>query len=189
MKRIYLISTSILFSLYAFAQRGRVRPEDLGYNDNDYGTSSSDGSPVFPLVILIIMIVGIIWFKIALSNSRSKEILEKTIFLVNRTNYAYTTAYAAQQNKNIEYKGEEYFIEQDGKVAIPKSAKCIILEYSPDNRSYVKVKFEEYPEPLFIARWRLKTPAEIKKDFEDRIKKIQKETDKELKEYSNYQNI
>lgn len=56
---------------------------------------------------------------------------------------------------------DRYFEDIDGIVAIPKYAKCIILEYLKENDCYVKVKFEDYPEPLFTASWLLRTPKQI----------------------------
>lgn len=151
--------------LLIFAQRGmdrgRLMPQDyMDYPDYDY-SSSSDGNPIFYLLLLGLMIIGIIWFKITLSNSRNKEIREKTIFLAHISFTAFTTYYAVKQNHNRVYKLPNYFVEEDGKVAIPKYAKCTIIEYVPDDHSFVKVQFENFPKPLFIPRWHLRTPDRI----------------------------
>ena len=78
MKKLRLILFSTMTPLLIFAQRGmdrgRLMPQDyMDYPDYDY-SSSSDGNPIFYLVLLGLMIIGIIWFKITLSNSRNKEI-------------------------------------------------------------------------------------------------------------------
>ena len=164
MKKILLIIVELLINLHCLAQRGydrgRLRPED--YMDPDYvDYSSTDGNPIFYIVLLVIMIVGIIWFKIALLSSRSKEIREKTVFFTNTKLIAYTSSYEVIQNSSNYYELKEYYKEENGKVSIPKYAKCIILEYVPDNHSYVKVKFDKYSEPLFIPRWHLRTPDRI----------------------------
>lgn len=165
MKKLKLILFSIMTPFLLLAQRGmdrgRLRPEDyMDYPDYGY-SSSSEGCPIFYLIILGVMIVGVIWFKIALSNSRNKEIRERTIFLAHINFTAFTTYYAVKQNHNKLYKLTDYFVEEDGKVAIPKYAKCFILEYVPEDHSFVKVKFENFPKPLFIPRWHLRTPDRI----------------------------
>ena len=148
MKRIYLISTSILFSLYAFAQRGRVRPEDLGYSNDDYGTSSSDGSPTFYLILLILMIIGILWFNIALKNSNKKDIKEKRTYMVRWDIKAYAKVFPNSGG-----------CKPQGPVEIPKYTKCYIMEYLEEN--YCKVKFENHPEPLYIKRNQITLPDRV----------------------------
>lgn len=155
-QRIIFLLCGLYIQLSVLAQRGRVRPEDL-MDEPDYGYStSSDGSPVFYIVLLAIMVIGIIWFKITLNNSRNKEIREKTVFHTQNDSAAFTSAYAAIQNHNSCKRPNSYFIEENGVVSIPAYSKCTILEYVPDNHSYVKVKFEKYSEPLFIPRWYLR---------------------------------
>ena len=46
------------------------------------------------------MIIGIIWFKIVLDNSRNKEIREKTVFLAHINFTAFTTYYAVKEKHN-----------------------------------------------------------------------------------------
>lgn len=165
MKKLRLILFSTMAPLLIFAQRGMERGRLISqdYMDySDYGySSSSDSNLVFYLILLGLMIIGIIWFKLTISNSRNKEISDKTIFLAHISFTAFTTYFAAKKNHNIVYKIPNYFVEEDGKVAIPQYAKCTIIEYVPDDYSYVKVKFENFPKPLFIPRWHLRTPDRI----------------------------
>ena len=165
MKKFKFVILNLMIPLFALAQRGmdrgRLRPEDyMDYPDYDY-SSSNDGSPIIYAILLGAMIIGIIWFKIVLSNSRNKEIREKTVFLAHINFTAFTTYYAVKEKHNNVYKLSDYFVEEDGKVAIPRFAKCIILEYVAEDHSYVKVKFEKYPKPLFVPRWHLRTPDRI----------------------------
>lgn len=149
MKRIYLISTSILFSLYAFAQRGRVRPEwDL--DDGNYSTSSSDGDPSFYLILLILMIVGVILFNIALKSSNKKDIKEKRTYMARWHIKAYAKVFPCSGG-----------CKPQGPVDIPKYTKCYIMEYLEEN--YCKVKFENHPEPLYIKRHEITLPEKIDK--------------------------
>ncbi len=94
MKRIYFLFLSLSAELILMAQSGRVMPED--YMDYpDYHYSSSDDNYVglyMSLFILIVMGIGILWFKYALKNSRNEEIRSKTQFLTNRELYAYESA-------------------------------------------------------------------------------------------------
>ena len=66
MKRISLLLISVLIEMVAFAQRGKVRPVDLGYGDS--GTSSSsDGDSILSIFVWIVIWIIIIaiyqWFK------------------------------------------------------------------------------------------------------------------------------
>ena len=139
----------------------------MEYKDfNDYEHihySSPDPNPIFYIILFAIMIIGIIWFKIVLSNSRDKEINHQTTFLTNIQFTAFTTYYGVKQNYSYVYHLKEYFKEENGKVSIPQYSKCIILEYVPNDHSFVKVKFDKYPKPLYVPRWYLRTPDEINK--------------------------
>ncbi len=145
-----------------FAQRGRIRPEDYMDYEDMYHSSNSDGSPVLYIILLVVMVIGIIWFKISLNSSRKQEIRNKTIFLTKPNKiFGYKDGYSAKQNSHQYYKNDKFFVEQNGVVAIPSLSKCIILEYWPEDHGFVKVKFDEYPTPLYIGRWYLRTPDRI----------------------------
>ena len=61
MKRISLLLISVLLEMVAFAQRGRVRPADLGYGDSST-SSSSDGDSVFMWIgiwIVVFLVIAI----------------------------------------------------------------------------------------------------------------------------------
>ena len=153
MKKLNTLLLCLISYFYVFAQRGRVRPEDLG--ETDYSSSSSSGSATFYIILLVLMIVGALIFKISLDNSRKKEINEKKLFRTKTSFTAFTTEYGLLQNKNKGFNLEKDFVEYDGKVSIPVFAKCIILEYCKIEHSFVKVKFEKYPDPLYVKRWYL----------------------------------
>ena len=138
MKKIYLISASFLLPLYSFAQRGRAKPDDLGYSDNDYSTSSSDGSPTLYIVLLIILFVGVIWFNVALKSSNNKDIKEKRTYVANGSIIAYAKIFPNSGCK------------PQGPVNISPNTKCYIMEYLEEN--YCKVKFENHPQPLYVKR-------------------------------------
>ena len=166
MKKGILLLLGFYTPLYSFAQRLRARPEDYE-NSPDYSSSSSDLPAAFWLILLAIMLIGIIWFKIALSNSRNKEIRNKTILLTNQNITAYISPYRATTETTQavnKYIPKEFFIDDNGVISIPKYSKCIILEYYKENHSFVKVKFDNYPEPLYIGRWYLRTPDELAKE-------------------------
>ena len=145
MKRLFILTISLLLQIYVFAQRGRVRPEDLGYSNDDYGTSSSDGSPTFYLILLILMIIGILWFNIALKASNKKDIKEKRTYVARWHIKAYAKVFPRSGG-----------CKPQGPVDIPKYTKCYIMEYLEEN--YCKVKFENYPEPLYIKRHEITKP-------------------------------
>lgn len=164
MKRIYLLLISLSTQIVLMAQRGRLMPED--YTDYpDYSSSSSDDTfgGYVALVILIIMGIGILWFKSVLKSSRNEDIRNRTIFLTNQKIKGYVSAYRASTETNQINKPtpKEFFTDENGVVSIPQYAKCTILEYYKDNHSFVKVKFEDYPHPLYIGRWFLRTPDRI----------------------------
>ena len=164
MKRIYLLLISLSTQIVLMAQRGRLMPED--YTDYpDYSSSSSDDTfwGYVALVILIIMGIGKLWFKSALKSYRNEEIRNKTIFLTNQKIKGYVSAYRASTETDQINKPtpKEFFTDENGVVSIPQYAKCIILEYYKDNHSFVKVKFEDYPHPLYIGRWFLRTPDRL----------------------------
>ena len=166
MKRLYLLLISLGSYVMLLAQRGRLMPED--YTDYpDYSSSSSDDSFMgyIALVILIIMGIGLLWFKSALSSSRKEDIQKKITYLTNQQIKGYLSAYrASTETSRINTPTpKQFYNEENGVVKIPKYAKCIILEYYKENHSFVKVKFEDYPEPLYIGRWFLRTPADINK--------------------------
>jgi hypothetical protein len=160
MKRICLLSIGIMLRLYAFAQRERLTPDD--YTDHSNFDPVTEMGWLFPLVILVALVIIIIWAKSSISSSRKKEIQEKKVFLTNINLSASSTALLGD-NTNFISKTPHFFEEIDGKVEIPKYSKCIILEYVPDNHSFVKVKFDKYPTPLFVPRWHLRTPEDIDK--------------------------
>lgn len=155
--------TFISTELMLVAQRGRVRPED--YMDYpDYGHSSSDGSPILYIILLIVMGVGILCFKATLNSSRKEEIRKKTIFVTNGNIFGFPSGYCAKTDPAKNWIPEKFFVEEKGKVGIPKYSKCIILEYYPEDHSFVKVKFENYSKPLYIGRWHLRTPEQLSKE-------------------------
>lgn len=159
--KVALLILGICTPILSFAQRMRARPED--YEDYPDYSSSSDMPAAFWLVLLVIMAIGIIWFKSSLSSSRKEEIRNKTIFLTNQKIKGYVSAYRASTETNQINKPtpKEFFTDENGVVSIPQYAKCIIIEYYKDNHSFVKVKFEDYPHPLYIGRWFLRTPDRI----------------------------
>lgn len=157
--KLLLILLGLSTPILSFAQRMRARPEDYE-NYPDYGSSSADMPPAFWIVLLVILVIGIIWFKSALNSSRKEEIRAKTLFLTNMDIYGYESPNMAM-NHSFYSKPKEYLKVEKRVVKIPKYSRCIILEYYPENRSYVKVKFEDYPQPLYIDRGHLRTPADI----------------------------
>ena len=56
MKRLLILGHSLLITLFLYAQRGRVRPEDLGFGSDDSDTSSIDGVINILLTLIIIAI-------------------------------------------------------------------------------------------------------------------------------------
>lgn len=157
--KVALLILGICTPILSFAQRMRARPED--YEDYPDYSSTSDMPAAFWLVLLVILAIGIIWFKSSLSNSRKEEIRSKTQFLTNREVLAYESPTMAINHSFYKTNPKEYFTAEKMVVKIPKYAKCIILEYYPENRSYVKVKFEKYPTPLYLDRGYLRTPERI----------------------------
>lgn len=165
MKRIFLILIGISTQLALFAQRGRVMPEDYASYPDYPSYSSDEGSFIFPLIILILIVVGVIWFKSALNSSRNEEIRNKTLYQTNTNLRAFVDVRRIVNNNNIyAHNPSTFFENENGIINIPKYAKCIILEYYSENRSYVKVKFEDYPQPLYVARWLLRTPEALREE-------------------------
>lgn len=162
MKRLYILLCLLTVQILLFAQRGRLRPEDYMDYEDVHHSSSSDGSPIIYIILLVAMVIGIIWFKISLNSSRKQEISTKTKFLTKPDKiFGFKDGYSASQNSNRYYKNDKFFTEQNEVVAIPRLSQCIILEYWPENHSFVKVKFDNYPTPLYIGRWHLRTPDRI----------------------------
>lgn len=162
MKRIYLIFLSLSTKLVLLAQEGKLMPED--YTDySDYYTSHTYDkfTGYLCLSAIIIIVIGILWFKSYINSSRNEEIRNKTQFLANWETFAFDTVSKAMSKSNRIYPIKEFFTMENGIVKIPKYAKCIILEYYSENRSYVKVKFDKYPQPLYLERCNLRTPKEI----------------------------
>ena len=160
MKRIYLLFLTISTKLMLLAQEGRLLPEDYDY----YPSHSSYGNKIggyIGLVILIALGIGVLWFKSTLNSSRKEEIRNKTLFLTNRELFAFDTISKAMSYSNRIFPIKEFYTMENGIVKIPKLAKCIILEYYSENRAYVKVKFENYSDSLYMARWMLRTPDKI----------------------------
>lgn len=150
----------LITQLALFAQRERLMPED--YTDYD-NRISTNGEPTIYIILLAVIVIGSIWFKISLDSSRKKEIKEQTTFLTNIRTTAFFEATKAIHTYNHNYGLTEYYKEVDGVVLIPKYAKCIILEYVPENHSFVKVKFEDFQIPLYVPRRILRTPDRIDK--------------------------
>ena len=90
-----------------------------------------------------------------------KDVKNKVKHMAMRNIKAYTKKERVLNDKRFFAKSDEYFENVDGVVNIPKYAKCIILEYLKEKDCYVKVKFDDYPEPLYTARWLLRTPKQI----------------------------
>ncbi len=164
MKRLLLLIMSLCSQIILWAQnqRGRLMPEDyMDFPDNTANSSDDTFIGYLSLVLLIIMGIVIIWFKSALKSSREKEIRDKTIFLTNADVYAFESVYRATQDSITSLKPKQFLVNQNGVVKFPKYSRCIILEYYSENRSYVKVKFENYNTPLYVGRWYLRTPDQI----------------------------
>lgn len=151
MKRLYLLILGLSVQILSIAQRMRAMPDD--YMDyDDYVSSNSNESAIVPFSFLVIMAVCAIWLKIALKISRNKEIRKKTYFLTDSVIFGCVKSEMLSNNYTKSYP-KDYFVDLKGNIKIPKYARCIILEYYSQNRSYVKVKFEDYSEPLYIGRW------------------------------------
>lgn len=165
MKRIYILLLSLSTKIMLLAQEGKLRTEDyMDYSDfypNSYSSSDDKLTGYICLGLLIAMGIGILWFKSALNSSRNEEIRNKTQFLANWETFAFDTVSKAMSKSNRIYPIKEFFTMENGIVKIPKYAKCIILEYYSENRSYVKVQFDKYPQPLYMERCNLRTPKEI----------------------------
>jgi len=160
MKRINLFLLCISIQILSFAQRERLMPED--YSDYDSYNSSGKGEPILYFVLVAILIIGVIWFKIALDRSRKEEIKNQTPFITKEKTQAFLNA-GRVSSYNYNYGLTEYFKEVEDIVLIPENAKCIILEYVPRDHSFVKVKFENFSTPLYVPRWRLKTLDSVDK--------------------------
>lgn len=75
MNKFYCIILSFISAIYTFAQRGTVRPEDLGYESEEYYTTSTNyGAMILFFVIVFIAIIAIIMIKGKIErNAQSKK--------------------------------------------------------------------------------------------------------------------
>ena len=145
----------ILLLLSAYAQGNyRARPEDY----SDFGVldkSITEGAEIliFISTIAILILVGISMISNTIKTriSQNKEIKGKVKFSVISNRMASTNIYRTISNEK-HYGSNDYFKEKDKLVCIPGGSECIILEYTKENSNYVKVKFDEYPTPLYICR-------------------------------------
>jgi hypothetical protein len=156
MKRLFYFLSTISTSLCVLAQKGHIRPEDVAeiedLEEMAHHSSSSGDSSGFVTVLLVVLPIIIIAFIIAINNSDKKDVNQRiAYYTANDLNAFRTIQKAISAGCNFKTcKG--YYVMEDGTVLIPSSARCIILEYVKENKSYVKVKFDQYPEPLYLQR-------------------------------------
>ena len=124
MKRIFILTISLLLQIYAFAQRGRVRSEDLGYSNNDYDTSSDGGFFIWIAIIIVALFVLFIYGKI------KANIEEKN------SGKTYVT------NKDIE--AQKDFFGIGGTITIPKGEQCIFWKKLDDGKALIDYKDYKY---------------------------------------------
>lgn len=161
MKRFWSFIYGMISFLFAFAQKGHVRPEDLMTPDeleniSNTSSSTSGDNPVLWVILVVVIVIGVIWFNLALKSNDQKDIQQGRRFHTINEILGFTTENKLVQNGHNFSRLESYYKESNGIVMIPNSAKCVILEYMKGNNTCVKVKFDDYPEPLYVKRWLLK---------------------------------
>ena len=156
MKRLLFFLFLINDNLIILAQKGHIRPEDVADIEElekmAHHTTSSGDSSNYALVILVLLAIVVIVFKIALNSSDKKDINQRIAYFTTNEINAYQTATKAIDAKSNFKNCKDYFEMENGVVLIPSGAKCIIMEYINENKSYVKVKFDRYPYPLYLQR-------------------------------------
>lgn len=159
MKRLHLLAIGMLSPICTFAQRDyRAMPEDF----YDFGLEKSitEGldflSLIYILVVilffLVVVLPRIIAGTIKTRKKQKNEIKERIKFSVMANRFASTSIdYIEKIEKS--HKIREYFVANQNIVLVPGGSECIILEYlNKENRGYVKVLFEEYPDALYMQR-------------------------------------
>ncbi len=124
MKKYWVIICCFFIQLLAFAQSGRVRPEDLGYSNNDYDTSSDVGFFIWIAIIIVALFVLFIYGKI------KANIEEKN------SGKTYVT------NKDIE--AQKDFFGIGGTITIPKGEQCIFWKKLDDGKALIDYKDYKY---------------------------------------------
>lgn len=160
MKRIYLFLLSLYTQISLFAQRS--------YSTEDYYSESLSSEDLQPFMILFAVgfIILVIWGAFSIRKNRNEDVEKKTRYVTNNNIKAFTEVNNAVRRYGVLADAKEFYKENEGMVIIPKAAKCFILEYSynKNNITIVKVKFENYEQPLFIPRWFLRTPEDFARE-------------------------
>lgn len=159
MKRLHLFAIAALSYIYTFAQRDyRVMPEDF----YDFGLEKSiaEGLDFLTLIyvlvvilfLLVVVLPRIIAETIKTRKKQKNEIKERIKFSVMANRLAFISIDHLKKTEKY-HKIEEYFVAKQNIVLVPGGSECIILEYlNKENRGYVKVLFEEYPDALYMQR-------------------------------------
>ena len=124
MKRLFILTISLLLHIYVFAQRGRVRPEDLGYSNDDYDTSPDGGFFIWIAIIIVALFVLFVYGKIKANNEEKNS--GKT--------------YVA--NKDIE--AQKDFFGIGGTITIPKGEQCVFWKKLDDGKALIDYKDYKY---------------------------------------------
>jgi hypothetical protein len=134
MKRLSLLTISLLLQIYAFAQRGRVRPEwDLMDNGEKVVSTSDDiGVTILFYIILFVLIVFFIWLKGNMDRNASKN-----VYVAKKDIRAYHTVsdFYKDRNKSYTYSNNYEYVETE---RIKKGTKCTEIKKEDANVCWAK---------------------------------------------------
>lgn len=119
MKRLSLLTISLQLQIYAFAQRGRVRPEWDLMDDSEKVVSTSDniGETILFYFILFVLIVFFIWLKGYIDRNASKK-----VYIAKKDIRAYHTVRDFYKDRDQKYSTTPYeYVET---VRIKEGTKC-----------------------------------------------------------------
>lgn len=74
MKRIMILGLSLLTTLILLAQRGRIRPEDLGSDtEESFATSTNYVGMFFMIIIIIVIVIAVIMIRGSIERNKPNK--------------------------------------------------------------------------------------------------------------------
>ena len=141
MNKIYCLIFSCISAIYTFAQRGTVRPEDLGYESEEhYTTSTNYGAMILFFIIAFIVIIASIMIKGKIErNAQSKR-------------------YRAKRNIRAYHSMQEYVNDKYGSITddyietilINEGEICNIIKKAENNMCYARFEKQKVHTSLLV---------------------------------------
>lgn len=152
-KKVFLSLMCLVCTISVLAQGRdyRAMPEDYTEFDALSQSSAVYFEYIMALICGLCVFIVCTWLLISSIKTKiyQKKVIRERIVFCSRFNCIASTTLYPRPDKNYYSELGEYFTPECNKVLIPGGSECTILQYIKEDLR-VKVKFDEFPEPLYV---------------------------------------